>query len=86
MVDPAPDATAMAFVDWPAAVDGLDAGQLPCSSSERQLLQLAASIAVGIPVDLRDAVSGLDATNATLVARAVLHATGHHRANLATGR
>ena len=74
--------SAMAFVDWPAAVASLDSGCLPCSSSEAQVLRLAASLAEGIPVDLREAVCGLDATNATLAARALLHAAGHGRGHL----
>jgi hypothetical protein len=41
------------------------------------MLRLAASLAAGIPVDLRDAASGLDGPNARLAARAVLHASGH---------
>ena len=68
---------AMAFVDWSAAVKALESGRLWCSSSEAQVLRLAASIAEGIAVDLRDAVGGLDITNAVLVARALLHAAGH---------
>src|SRR5882724_2290795 len=42
----------LAAVDWAAAVAALDAGQLPCSRSEGQVLRLAASIAGGVPVDL----------------------------------
>ena len=60
-----------------AAVGALAAGELPCASSEGQVLRLAASIAAGVPVDLGGAVSGLDAANTGLVAAAVLHAAGH---------
>jgi hypothetical protein len=35
-----------------------------------------ASLAEGIPVDLRDALTGLDGHNAELVCHAVKHATG----------
>src|ERR671923_52567 len=42
--------------------------------------------AEGVPVDLRDALGGLDATNSVLVAQALAHAAGHGRANLAIGR
>src|ERR1019366_1661702 len=49
---------------------------LPCSASERQVLLVAASIAEGIPVDLREAALDLDAANAARVARAVCHAAG----------
>jgi hypothetical protein len=58
------------------AAGALGAG-LPCSGGERRLLQVTASLAAGIPVDLRDAVAGLDRRNARLVAGAVLHASGH---------
>jgi hypothetical protein len=75
--------TAMAVVDWSAAVAALEAGRLPCSPSEGQVLRIAASIADGVPVDLRDGVSGLDTANIVLVAEAVLHAAGHREADVA---
>jgi hypothetical protein len=77
------DCTPMAFIDWPAAVAALEAGRLPCSDSAAQILRIAASIAGGLPVSLRDAVSGLDATNIVLVAQAVLHAGGHRETVIA---
>ncbi len=67
----------MAAVDFEAVAGALEAGELPCSGSEGQVLRLAASIACGVPVDLGGAVSGLDAANTGLVADAVLHAAGH---------
>jgi hypothetical protein len=67
----------LAVVDWEAAVAALDAGRLPCSSSQAQVLRLAVSLAEGLAVDLRAALSGLDERNAALVAAAVLHAAGH---------
>jgi hypothetical protein len=66
----------MAPVDSQAALAARRAGGLPCSSSEEQILALAASIAVGVPVALGDLVSGLDEDNAIRVAIAVLHAAG----------
>jgi hypothetical protein len=63
-------------VDWAAAVRALDAGRLPCSGSEAQLLRIAASIAEGIPVDLGEALSSLDERNLGLVAEVVLCAGG----------
>lgn len=63
----------MASVDWPAAITALDTGALPCSGGERRMLRIAASLAEGIPVDLRDALTGLDIDNLDLVAEAVLH-------------
>jgi hypothetical protein len=68
--------TRMAVVDWPAAAAALGRS-LPCSGGERRLLQVTASLAAGIPVDLRDAAAGLDGRSARLVAGAVLHASGH---------
>ena len=69
--------TPMAIVDWEAALGALDAGDLPCSGGEGRVLRIAASLAAGVPVDLCDAVTGLDASNLARVARAVLHAGGH---------
>jgi hypothetical protein len=68
----------MAVIDWRAACAALEDGQLPCSRGERQILLIAASIAEGVPIDLRDVVTCLDAGNSVLVARAVLAAGGHH--------
>lgn len=65
-----------AWVDWGAAAAALDTGALACSASEEQVLRVAASIAAGVPIDLRAAVTGLDADNVALVAEAVLHANG----------
>jgi hypothetical protein len=66
----------MAVVDWEAVVAALEAGRLPCSGGEGRILRLAASIAAGVPVDLREALTGLDEANSGLVAAAVLHAAG----------
>ena len=66
----------MAGIDWPAAITALDTGSLPCSGGEQRMLRLAASLAGGIPVDLRDALTGLDDHNINLVITAVLHASG----------
>jgi hypothetical protein len=68
--------TTMADIDWPAAITALDTGNLPCSSGEQRMLRLAASLADGIPVDLRDALTGIDDHNIGLVITAVLHASG----------
>jgi hypothetical protein len=70
----------MAAVDFEAAAAWAGAGVPPCSDSERQVLLVAASIAAGVPVDLREALTGLDAANSGLVAAAVLHAAGHRSA------
>jgi hypothetical protein len=65
----------VAAVDFAAAADAVQ-GVLPCSDGERQVLLVAASIAEGIPVDLREAALCMDAGNAALAARAVCHAAG----------
>jgi hypothetical protein len=70
----------LAAIDWSAVWAALEDGHLPCSSGERQVLRVAASIAEGVPIDLRDVVTSLDVVNAVLVARAVLAAGGHHEA------
>ena len=57
------DGTPMATIDWDAAITALHAGELPCSAGERRVLAATASIAAGIPVDLRDTATGLDARN-----------------------
>jgi hypothetical protein len=65
----------VASVDFAAAADAVQ-GVLPCSDGERQVLLVAASIAEGIPVDLREAALCLDTGNAVRAARAVCHAAG----------
>jgi hypothetical protein len=70
------DGAPMAAVDWDAAIVALQVGELPCSGGERRILQLSASLADGILVDLRDAVTGLDDDNTALLVRAVQHAAG----------
>jgi hypothetical protein len=70
------DGTPMAFVDWPRAAARLKRGRLACSGGEGEVLRLCASLAEGIPVDLAQALTGLDAPTVVLAARAVLHAGG----------
>jgi hypothetical protein len=70
------DGAGLAVIDWPAAIAALD-DSLPCSGSENRLLRLAASLADGTPVNLRDTLTGLDDHNIQLVINAVLHASGH---------
>ncbi|HEU5417582.1 MAG TPA: hypothetical protein VFV41_07795 [Streptosporangiaceae bacterium] len=69
--------TPMAGIDWDAAVTALHGGSLPASSGERSVLQLAASIAAGTPVALRDTVTSLDSANLQLLLTAIRHAAGH---------
>ncbi len=70
----------LAAVRWRAAVRALDAGRLSCSDSEGYVLRIAASIAEGVAVDLRECLSTLDMVNIGLVVRAALAAGGHHEA------
>lgn len=67
----------LVMVDFVAAVAALRTGVLPCSSGERRILLIAASIAEGIPVDLRAVLEGLDPSDVGLVMRAVAAAAGH---------
>jgi hypothetical protein len=66
----------MVPVDFEAALDARRSGRLPCSSSEEQVLALAASIAARVPAAPGDLMCGLDEDNAIRVAIAVLHAAG----------
>ncbi len=70
------DGKAMAVVDWPSAITALDTGDLPCSGGEQRMLRITASIADGIPVDLRDSLTGIDDHKIQLLLRAVLHTSG----------
>lgn len=68
--------TLMADLDWAVAITALHAGELPCSGGERRILELSASLAGGIPADLREAVTGLDDANIARLVTAILHASG----------
>ena len=70
------DGAGLAVIDWRAAIAALD-DSLPCSGGENRMLRLAASLAAGIPVNLRDALTGIDDRGIQLVINAVLHASGH---------
>ena len=73
--------TPMAVIDWDAAVTALASGDLPCSGGERRLLMLSAGLAGGIPVDLRDAATGLDDGNIARLVTAIRHASGKRPGN-----
>jgi hypothetical protein len=66
----------LAVIRWNAAVHALQSGHLPCSGSERAILLIAASLAEGIPVSLRDNLGNLDRRNITLVTGAITAANG----------
>jgi hypothetical protein len=70
------DGAALAMVSWRAAVRALGAGRLPCSDSEAYVLRIAASIAEGVAVDLRECLSTLDDVGIGLVVDAVRCAGG----------
>ncbi len=69
------DERSMAAIDWDATRNSL--GYL--SGGERRLLGLADSLATGRPVDLSDALTGLDDHNALVVVNAIEHACGSRR-------
>lgn len=68
-----------AVIDWPAVIAALDSS-LPCSGGEQRMLKITASLADGIPVDLRDTLTGLDQRNLDLLVTAIRHACGQRRA------
>jgi hypothetical protein len=72
------DDTEIANINWQAAISALDTGELPCSSGEQRILRLAANLADGIPVSLRDTLTGPDNHNIKLVITAILHTSGQH--------
>jgi hypothetical protein len=65
----------MALIDWPAAIGALDTG-LPSSGGEMRMLRITASLADGIPVDLRDTLTGLDDSNIQLLITAIRRTSG----------
>ena len=69
----------MAEIDSGAAINALDTGELPCSGGERRILRLAAGLASRIPVDLRDALTGLDHLDIDRLVTTVLHASGQRQ-------
>jgi hypothetical protein len=71
------DGQPFAVIRWNAAVWALDNGHLPCSTSERAVLLIAASLAEpGIAISLRDCLGSLDRRNIALVTGAITAANG----------
>jgi hypothetical protein len=66
---------AVAVIDWPDVITALESS-LPCSGGERRMLKITASLADGIPVDLRDTLTSLDDTSIQLLITAFRHASG----------
>jgi hypothetical protein len=60
-----------ALIRWRAAVTALGQGRLPCSSSEADILRIAASLGAGIPIRLRGVLGTLDHRSTTLVTNAI---------------
>jgi hypothetical protein len=65
-----------AWLDWPAAITALNHGQLPCSSSQADLLRIAAALGAELPLNLRQALGGLDHHTITAVTAALTAANG----------
>ena len=67
----------LAAISWDAALHALEAGLLPCASSEQAILRIAASLGdPAIPVHLRTVLGNLDTRNITLVTTAITTANG----------
>ena len=67
----------LAVIGWDAALRALEAGQMPCASSERAILRIAASLGdPEIPVRLRTVPGNLDTRNITLTTNAITTANG----------
>lgn len=62
----------LTVIDWEHLREAVDRNELIASSSAVQVLRIALSLAVGLPVDLGEAMTGLDATNTTAVALALV--------------
>jgi hypothetical protein len=69
----------MAWMDWDAVITALDGGRLPASGAEQRIVRIAASLADGHPVRLRDAIPGLDHRSLELVTAAIRHAAGQRQ-------
>ena len=69
----------MAWIDWDAVIAALDGGRLPASGGERRIVRIAASLAAGHLVSLRDVIPGLDQRNLELASIAIRHAAGQRQ-------
>ena len=67
------DGLELAEINWAKAITAMDRQEFACSGSEARVLRLAASIADGIPVDLREALTGLDTANLNRLTTAILN-------------
>lgn len=65
-----------AYIRWGAAVTALNQHRLPCSSSEADILRIAASLGADVPVRLGRVLGVLDTTNIGRIADAITLANG----------
>jgi len=70
------DGQPFAVIRWNAAVTALELGSLHATGSERAVLLIAASLAEGTPVSLRECLGSLDRRNIALVTSAIAAANG----------
>ena len=71
------DGQPFAVIRWNAALTALERGCMPCSTSERAVLLIAASLAEpGVTVSLRECLGSLDRRNIALVTAAITAANG----------
>lgn len=70
------DGIPMAQIDWQCLNTAWHEGQLVVSGGERRILKIAASLAAGTGVSLRDTLPGLDDRNLALVVTAIRRAAG----------
>jgi hypothetical protein len=76
-VDPThPTGHHMGIIRWQPAIRALRGGHLPCASGQAAILQIAASLAADVPVELGQAITGLDRANLAALAHAILTAGG----------
>ena len=73
---PVTDGQPFAVIRWNAALWALEHGRLPCSGSERAVLLIAASLAGGTPVSLRDCLGSPGRRSLALVTDAITAANG----------
>jgi hypothetical protein len=66
----------VAYIRWRAALAALIGGQLPCSTSESDILRIAAGLGANVPLRLRHVLGGLDRHNIGLVTDAITLANG----------
>lgn len=75
-IDPTFDANGqpLTVIEWDRVRKALKRGDLFASSSALSVLRVALSLTVGLPVDLGEALAGLDATNTAAVITALVTA------------